>query len=526
MKKIMLAILFVVVFSTMSVASPFKHPIDFSHLEDVQIVKAFRTSALSEATSYDPRITGQVTPVKNQSPHGSCSSFGTIASLESTYLKRTGNIKAFSEWHFLYFSFTDMSPSLPGFTVIDWSPYIGGEPYDLFSQDGSAWQSTAVLSRWNAIVDESVNPWPSDYNWRQQGNVPSLNTAEAVRLEHVYHMRYGRDEQRNSNNFDIQTVKYTISNYGAVSFYLTWNHDSFNFDTNSYNYRGPMLTSGHIATIVGWDDNYSKNNFVTKPTNDGAWLAKNSWGTSWGDGGYFWISYECSTLATPAVFITGDANNFDNIYQYDPLGWSNSYGYNTDTAWFANVFETSNNSFNVKNAENEILKAVSFYTAQTNSTYRIEIRTGITNNNPSSGKLQTIVEGTLNFSGYHTIRFNEDIVLEPNTIFSVVVRLKTPNYNKPIPIEEPIVNYSDKAKAEFNQSFISRDGNEWTDLTAVVQNANVCIKAFTNKSSRVPDVDPIPVDGNSGGGGCSINSFSSFSSILLLAPLALLLKKF
>jgi hypothetical protein len=72
----------------------------------------------------------------------------------------------------------------------------------------------------------------------------------------------------------------------------------------------------------------------------------------------------------------------------------------------------------------------------------------------------------------------------------------------------------------------SRDGNEWTDLTTVVRNANVCIKAFTCKSSRVPDVDPIPVDGSSGGGGCSINSFGSISSILLLAPLALLLKKF
>lgn len=35
----------------------------------------------------------------------------------------------------------------------------------------------------------------------------------------------------------------------------------------------------HAVTIIGWDDNYSKDNFVSKPERDGAWIVKNSYGT-------------------------------------------------------------------------------------------------------------------------------------------------------------------------------------------------------------------------------------------------------
>ena len=51
---------------------------------------------------------------------------------------------------------------------------------------------------------------------------------------------------------------------------------------------------GHEVTIIGWDDNFSKDNFADriKPTSDGAWIAQNSWGETWGDNGVFYISYE------------------------------------------------------------------------------------------------------------------------------------------------------------------------------------------------------------------------------------------
>ena len=60
---------------------------------------------------------------------------------------------------------------------------------------------------------------------------------------------------------------------------------------------------GHAVELVGWDDNFPKENFKYDPNyppkGNGAWLCKNSWGY-YGDGdastdqngnGYFWISY-------------------------------------------------------------------------------------------------------------------------------------------------------------------------------------------------------------------------------------------
>lgn len=53
-------------------------------------------------------------------------------------------------------------------------------------------------------------------------------------------------------------------------------------------------TTNHAVTIIGWDDNYSKDNFKSscRPQNNGAWLVLNSWGNKWGNNGTAWVSYE------------------------------------------------------------------------------------------------------------------------------------------------------------------------------------------------------------------------------------------
>ena len=50
----------------------------------------------------------------------------------------------------------------------------------------------------------------------------------------------------------------------------------------------------HAVTIVGWDDNYSRDNFNSgmRPTKDGAYIILNSWGTGYGNEGYYYVSYE------------------------------------------------------------------------------------------------------------------------------------------------------------------------------------------------------------------------------------------
>ncbi len=99
---------------------------------------------------------------------------------------------------------------------------------------------------------------------------------------------------RGINKEDSTTVKSYIQKYGGVLATLEGDVQWSDYKGGIYHkekYTGNL----HAVTIIGWDDNYSKDNFVyEKPENDGAWLILNTWGTSWGNNGTGWVSYEDS----------------------------------------------------------------------------------------------------------------------------------------------------------------------------------------------------------------------------------------
>ena len=97
------------------------------------------------------------------------------------------------------------------------------------------------------------------------------------------------------NTTNKTDVKQAVTDYGAVSIsYFTDSSYStskyFNSATAGY-YCYDNTGHNHAVTIVGWDDNYSADNFVNKPEGDGAWIVRNSWGDYFGQGGYFYLSY-------------------------------------------------------------------------------------------------------------------------------------------------------------------------------------------------------------------------------------------
>ena len=98
-----------------------------------------------------------------------------------------------------------------------------------------------------------------------------------------------------------KAIKNHIMNNGAIfsSFYVdagasnSTNSAYYSSLNHAYYFNGDIETNvNHAVTIVGWDDTYSKNNFRTTPSSDGAYIVLNSWGDSWGESGYFYISYE------------------------------------------------------------------------------------------------------------------------------------------------------------------------------------------------------------------------------------------
>ena len=228
----------------------------------------------------------------------------------------------------------------------------------------------------------------------------------------------------------------------------------------------------HAVDIVGWDNGYAASNFTTTPPGNGAFLVRNNWGGSWGDGGYFWVSYYDAVIAKSDNAVFADAeppSNYKAIYQYDPLGWTNqaAIGYATNTAWFANRFRARGQQH---------LKAVSFYSAAAGSKYRIYANLG------APGARHLVASGTLAWPGYHTVRLARQLQLVAGRLFSVAVRLTTPGSHYPIPLEERLKGYSNAATAAPGQSYLSSNGRKWIDITTLAgqRQTNVCLKAFAS----------------------------------------------
>lgn len=96
----------------------------------------------------------------------------------------------------------------------------------------------------------------------------------------------------------INAIKKAIMKNGSVLgsiYYGPHRGLYYNKRDNSYFYNGNESAS-HELILIGWDDNFSKDKFTlknnSKPRNDGAFLAMNSFGEDFGDGGMFYISYE------------------------------------------------------------------------------------------------------------------------------------------------------------------------------------------------------------------------------------------
>lgn len=445
-------------------------PLDLSHLAGQSIFPADSLRATSmEAplqalpASYDLRTSGKVTEVRNQLSCGDCWAFATMGSTESDLLMSAGETWDFSEYNL------NMNH---GF---DWLPCEGG--------NGD--MSTAYLARWgdqdyqSGPINENDDPYPASFN-PPPAYTPPVSPTLQKHLQEVIIVppRTGYSDNDNLKNA-VMTYGGVMTSYYASSSYATKSCPPPTGTCTTYNYSGSS-TANHAVTIVGWDDNFPSGSFTPAATHNGAFIIKNSWGTGWGvNGGYFYISYDDSQLARDYSYVFNGAqptNNYTRIYQYDPLGWTSGLGYGSTTGWFANIFTA---------AANEQLTAVSFYVASPGSPYEIYVYSNVVAGAPRSGSLGSANTGTMATPGYHTVTLTSPVSVTAGQSFSVVVKLTTPGYNYPIPMEQPWNGYSAGATASAGQSFISSSGTSWSDITlSYDSNTNVCIKAFTGSATQ------------------------------------------
>ena len=299
---------------------------------------------------------------------------------------------------------------------------------------------------------------------------PSIN--EAGKVNAVY-------SEQELANFR-KTVKEHIMQYGSVMAAMhspvsVNDLDYISEDFKSFYFNNENLAINHAVTIVGWDDNYSKGNFNAnnKPSNNGAYIIRNSWGIEQGENGYHYISYEDYHIESFIVGL-GKVNNvdYDNLYQYDYLGASLKMGSgSTNIAYGANVFEKVSNKTEQLNEVgiNNIVDA----------SYEVYINPNGSNLNLNN--LTKVATTGILKAGYNTVKFNTPINLT-GTEFAVVVKYNAPNSGGyPMGVEaDPsyLSNFWTGVEISKN-SYGSFDGVNWQKF----DNCDLAIKAFTTTGS-------------------------------------------
>ena len=358
---------------------------------DVSSSRLLKAAALP--SSWDSREHGWVTPVKDQSPWGTCWTFASYATLETQLLKSGRGGWDFSEKNLA---------SLNGFDIY----FDDGGNYDM---------AAAYLLRWGGAVMETNDEYrTSEESWSAHPSVP-LNPAI-----HVQNVVWVPGRQGAADNDDLKAA---IMEYGAVA--VSYCHEDYcctsagAYYNNIYTNSATECYDNHAVTVVGWDDAYPRTKFRSnrRPPGDGAWLVKNSWGTEYGDGGYLHVSYYDMTFAmyyAGNVFVPAtEEEDYTAVYGYDRLGY---VGYDDDARYTleAAVFTS---------AWNEEVAAVGLYVMGVPSSFTVSLYTNVTRGGSSpieGGALASSTSGTVDRGGYVTIPLPSPVPLADRSNFAVV----------------------------------------------------------------------------------------------------------
>lgn len=422
---------------------------------------------------YDSRNVNErclVPAVRNQDPYGTCWCFSSIACLEINLIKNgLADLGVdLSEQHLAFFS-NYSAPDPLGNDDVARSWYdaskSGGVSY--LDRGGNQNMAAMALMNWKGAVEEGL---------------VTMDMVQAGLDADNSELAYGHDTYYMSNWYQIPAtdqaaMKAAILEYGAIGINYYSDNQYYNRQTAA-EYCPESKATNHAVTIVGWDDFYRRVNFNTEPANDGAWLVRNSWGSRWGDQGYFWLSYEDKSIFQYAYAFEGQKSDlYDNNYQYDHATAS---GYMRVTQ-AANVYTTKANG-----SKMEELKAVGISLSDAGINYSLQIYTNLSDPaNPTSGEPELTVPqtGITGYAGYYLIPLDRNIMLEPGDTFAIVFELSRESGERAaISCEYPSSSYRhSETEAASGESFYISRGNRWIDF-GTQENSNLKIKAYTNNT--------------------------------------------
>jgi C1A family cysteine protease len=452
-------------------------PMDLSHLDEIP-VEGLSTRGILPS-SFDWRDTNKVTSVKDQNPCGTCWAFGTTSVLESAVLIGKDTEYNFSEqsvalcvdrsWVYLYDEADEPCGLVPGH---------GG---------GNSFRASEVFIKKGAVLESCNSYNPSGL---QCNGACVCDSCTPVKKVNGY--RYVTGDQSQTG-----LIKDAVYNHGPVTMAFYY-EDSYKYTDPTYGtvYDCTACTStNHIVSIIGWNDNVP--HFGTPGT--GAWLVKNSWGTGWGNSGYFWLAYDSSCMTEIAYLEYEDYDPNEMIYYWDEAGQVGAAGCGTPSAWIANIFAS---------AQDVDLTHVDFWTTSKNAEYEIyvyldgDISDGLQNQATSQS-------GTCQEFGYYSIPLSSPVSLSNGQQFTIAVKMTTPDFNYPLPVERQLTQGANTICDPPIQSGVSyarcSDTGDWEDVQPY--GWNVCLRArvATAAGEDCPWLSESPISGSVAAGEPSDN---------------------
>ena len=370
--------------------------------------------------TYDARGNGAIPAVRDQDPWGTCWAFSFLGAMENSLVRQhdaSVDEIDLSEQHLVYFTYHTGYDALGN--ASDDTTTSSPEKYYL-KIGGNNVRAAAKLMNWQGAALESEYPYSNSYDLPAE-----LEQRMAQDVDYTLKGCYFIPTSGLETAQRVATVKELIMDYDCVSW--SYYHDSalfYNPSTAAY-FNNEIQTTNHAILVVGWDDTYEKENFQSekRPENDGAWIVRNSWGSEWGDDGYFYVSYEDVSMgcANAACVVTADkAGIYDNNYFHGNVANAKSYG---KYAKVAQIYQAKS-----PNAYQEKLSAVSFMIGSAAIDYSIQVyknpeRVDGVIEDPESGTpmLTEPLEGVTTYAGVYTVELPEPVLFHSGEEMAIVI---------------------------------------------------------------------------------------------------------